>query len=312
MSPISPSNTPSFSESQTHTEHLHLPTSPPATQPHSSTIEPLGQRRSSRELRLPSHLSDYVCNLPNLKCNSIFSLHALFSQNNHIAPDDLHPNSQHVVRNICHDREPTSYEEAAMYPAWQSAMTQEFEALYANNTWDLVPLSKEKQAIGCRWVYKVQHKEDGSIERYKARLIVKGYTQQVGIDYTETFSHVVKMTTVRRLVGKLNFLTNTRLDIAYGVQHLSQFMQEPREPHLHATYHMLRYLKKDPTLGLDFSNASDLSITAYCYSDWVACPDSRRSVSGYIVLLGGSPVSWKSKKQETISLSSAETRVQST
>ncbi|XP_019263435.1 PREDICTED: uncharacterized protein LOC109241170 [Nicotiana attenuata] len=110
----------------------------------------------------------------------------------------------------------------------------------------------------------------------------------------------------RRLVGKLNFLTNTILDIAYGVQHLRQIMQDPREPHLHAAYHMLRYLKKYPTLGLYFSNASDLSITAYCDSDWAACPDSRRSVSGYIVLIGGSPVSWKSKKQETISLSSAE------
>ncbi|XP_070029701.1 uncharacterized mitochondrial protein AtMg00240-like [Nicotiana sylvestris] len=96
----------------------------------------------------------------------------------------------------------------------------------------------------------------------------------------------------RRLVGKSNFLTNTRLDIDYGVQHLSQFMQDPRKPHLHAAYHMLRYLKKDPTLGLYFSNASDLSITAYCDSDWAVCPDSRRSVSSYIILLGGSPVSW--------------------
>ncbi|XP_019229309.1 PREDICTED: uncharacterized protein LOC109210365 [Nicotiana attenuata] len=110
----------------------------------------------------------------------------------------------------------------------------------------------------------------------------------------------------RKLIGKLNFLTNTRLDIAYGVQHLSQFMQDPREPHLQAAYHMLRYLKKDPTLGLYFSNADNLPLAAYGDSDWAACPDSRRSVSGYIVFLEGSPISWKSKKQETIFLSSAE------
>ena len=115
----------------------------------------------------------------------------------------------------------------------------------------------------------------------------------------------------RKLIGKLNFLTNTRLDIAYGVQHLSQFMQEPREPHLQAAYHLLRYLKKDPTLGLLMSSTNDYQVQAFCDSDWASCPDSRKSVTGYIVLLGSSPVSWKSKKQETISLSLAEAKYRS-
>lgn len=110
----------------------------------------------------------------------------------------------------------------------------------------------------------------------------------------------------RKLVGKMNFLTNTRIDIAYSVQHLSQFLQSPREPHLKAAYHVLRYLKADPCLGIFLSNSTDCSVTAYCDSNWASCPDSRKSVSGYIVLMGDSPISWKSKKQTTISLSSAE------
>ena len=96
-----------------------------------------------------------------------------------------------MIHNVSHDIEPTSYEEAILNPAWQAAMKQEFDALHANNTWELVKMPKEKNVIGCRWVYKIKHKADGSIERYKARLVVKGYTQQVGIDYNETFSPMV-------------------------------------------------------------------------------------------------------------------------
>ncbi|XP_049342680.1 uncharacterized mitochondrial protein AtMg00810-like [Solanum verrucosum] len=59
-------------------------------------------------------------------------------------------------------------------------------------------------------------------------------------------------------------------------------------------------------MGIFISNKPDLTITAYCDLDWAACPDSRKSVSGYLVLMGDSPISWKSKKQATISLSSAE------
>jgi len=131
------------------------------------------------------------------------------------------------------------------------------------------------------------------------------------LDYTEKLKAtdgklLSDPTHYRKLVGKLNFLTNTRMDIAYSVQHLSQFMQTPREPHLRAAYHVLRYLKQDPTMGIFILNKPDLTISAYCDSDWAACPDSRKSVSGYLVLMGDSPISWKSKKQATVSLSSAE------
>lgn len=87
-----------------------------------------------------------------------------------------------------------------MNPAWQATMNQEFETLHANQTWDLVSLPIEKKPIRCKWVYKIKYKSDGSIKRLKARLVFKGCTQQPGIDYTETFSHVIKMKNVRSLI----------------------------------------------------------------------------------------------------------------
>ena len=78
---------------------------------------------------------------------------------------------------------------------------QRLAALDANETWDLVPLPKGKNVIGCKWVYKVKHNGNGSISRYKARLVSKGYAQTYGVDYEETFSLVAKMATICTIIA---------------------------------------------------------------------------------------------------------------
>lgn len=80
-------------------------------------------------------------------------------------------------------------------------MLKEFTALEANHTWDIVPLPLHKKLISCKWIYKIKQKSDGTIERYKARLIIRRDTQKEGIDYTETFSLVVKFTTIKCLLS---------------------------------------------------------------------------------------------------------------
>ncbi|KAL8107165.1 hypothetical protein AgCh_023827 [Apium graveolens] len=419
-------------------------------------------RQSTRISKKPSYLNDFVC-------NTFVQADSSPHWCNLVQYDSLPRLQKCLITKICDIHEPSSYVKASVHPLWVEAMSKEISALNTNNTWELVDLPKGKKAIGSKWVFKVKLKSDGSLERCKARLVAKGFNQRYGIDYEETFSPVVKMSTIRclidvaaskrwplyqlyvnnaflhgdlveevfmkvpegvpnpdnkskndyslfirhtgsliclaavyvddiiltgtdsqgithlkqhlnsefgikdlgvlnyflgievsylpsgiflsqkkftnellaeypfsvntkasillpstlklsawdgdllpnpelyrSLVGKLNFLTHTRPDLAYAVQSLSQYMQQPRQPHLAALKHTLCYVNH--TIGQGILLKADANITLQALSDsgWAACVDSRKSVTGYILLLGSSSVTWKSKKQTTISRSSSE------
>ncbi|KAJ0581064.1 putative RNA-directed DNA polymerase [Helianthus annuus] len=93
--------------------------------------------------------------------------------------------------------EPTSFTVANKSPEWRHAMAEEFHALHKNGTWSLVPYVKNTNLVDCKWVYRLKTDAQGKLTRYKARLVAKGFHQQPGIDYHETFSPVVKATTIR-------------------------------------------------------------------------------------------------------------------
>ena len=97
--------------------------------------------------------------------------------------------------------EPRTYRKANIDPLWQKTMVEENQALISKHTQDLVNLPPNKYVVGCKWVYKIKTRADGSIEKYKARPVAKGFTQKYGIDYEEIFAPVARLTSVLSLIA---------------------------------------------------------------------------------------------------------------
>nr|XP_016489332.1 PREDICTED: uncharacterized protein LOC107809250 [Nicotiana tabacum] len=97
--------------------------------------------------------------------------------------------------------EPTCFSSAIKDHKWRDAIVEEFNALLKNQTWTLVPYHLHMNVIGNKWVYRVKQKANGSLERYKARLVAKGYNQQKSIDFSETFSPVVRPSTIHLVIS---------------------------------------------------------------------------------------------------------------
>ncbi|KAI5344630.1 hypothetical protein L3X38_012507 [Prunus dulcis] len=112
---------------------------------------------------------------------------------NHVSTEKLPEPLKAFVHQLSAIHIPTKVSEALKDPKWVQAIKEEMKALEKNQTWTLETIPRGKKTIGCRWVFTIKHNADGSIERYKARLVAKRYTQTYGIDYEETFAPVAKL-----------------------------------------------------------------------------------------------------------------------
>ncbi|CAM8998803.1 unnamed protein product [Rhodiola kirilowii] len=471
--------------------------------------------RGMRVKHKNTRLNDYVVYTtmaktpPSPLLSSSSSDMATYPIANYLSCDRFSSKHQSFIAAITVQVEPQTFAEAVRDGRWRLAMRSEIDALVLNHTWDLVDLPPGKKAIGCRWVYTIKFHSDGTIERFKARLVALGNRQKEGVDYDETFAPVVKMTTVRlflkvaavkqwevhqmdvhnaflhgdleeevymklppgfhndtgvekvcklkkslyglkqaprcwfsklatalkvygftqsksdyslfslvrdgmqlyvlvyvddllvggndsgaihrfkeylsecfrmkdlgalkyflgievarsfegfylsqrkyacdivvecgllgskpfatpveqhhhltsigddyhdnpegyrRLVGRLVYLMNTRPELSYIVHVLAQFMQRPQKKHWNGALRVVRYLKGSPGQGILLSSFGDLRLSAYCDADWQACAITRRSLSGFAVMLGDSPIAWKTQKQRVVSRSSAEAEYRS-
>ncbi|CAM8959948.1 unnamed protein product [Rhodiola kirilowii] len=151
-------------------------------------------RKSSRISKPPLWTKDYIC-------NTVFNRSSPHQMHNFVSYSKCAPHHATFALQISSIQEPTSYTQASKDAQWVEAMHKEIKALEGNNTWVLTDLPKNKTVVDCKWIYKIKYLSDGSIERLKARLVARGFTQVEGLDYHETFAPVAKMTTVRCLLA---------------------------------------------------------------------------------------------------------------
>lgn len=117
---------------------------------------------------------------------------------------------------------------------------------------------------------------------------------------------LVNASAYRSLVGSLRYLTNTQPDIVFGVGFISRFMETPSQDHLQAAKRILRYVKGTQSHGLFYTSAKTCNLVGYSDSDWAGDVEDRKSTSGFVFHMGSSVVSWSSKKQQVVALSTTE------
>jgi hypothetical protein len=116
-----------------------------------------------------------------------------------------HSQKQHasvsLMTRVLETCDPVTYSDAQGQPEWEKSMQYEMDSLLKNHTWDLVPQPQGKNIVKCRWVYKTKFTFEGVVECHKSHLVMKGFSQQEGIEYTKTFSLVAKMNYVQMILS---------------------------------------------------------------------------------------------------------------
>jgi hypothetical protein len=108
--------------------------------------------------------------------------------------------------NFVIDLEPSTFDEAAKHKVWKDAMIEEYELILKNDVWEVVPGPQGKSVVTSIWIYKIKHAADGSVEKFKARFVARGFSQKEGIDYEEIFAPVSRYTSIKIIISLASVL----------------------------------------------------------------------------------------------------------
>ncbi|CAH9145017.1 unnamed protein product [Cuscuta epithymum] len=182
-------------------------------------------QRQTRIRKFPKHLENYEIDLPPSLNHSLPTANSadstVYPLSNFINYEKFSLTHKAFLAAITSRDEPKYFSQAVQDPIWREAMQKEITALEENQTWILVNLPAGKRIVDSKWVYKIKYKPNGEVERYKARLVARGFTQVEGVDFHETFAPVAKLVTVRCMLAvaaKRNWVVH-QLDVNNAFLH---------------------------------------------------------------------------------------------
>jgi hypothetical protein len=175
-------------------------------------------------------------------------------------------------------------------------MESELQSIEDNKTWTLCRPPRDRRVIGTKWVYKTKRDGNNNFLRYKARLVAKGYSQIVGLDFEETYAHVVRIDSVRCLFAIAAFFG---LHIVH-VDAKTAFLNGES-----------RYLKYSHRYSITYGRAPNLNILGYADADWESDENDRTSFTGYVFMINNGAVTWTAHQQSSVALSTMEAKYMS-
>ncbi|GKB12368.1 retrovirus-related pol polyprotein from transposon TNT 1-94, partial [Tanacetum coccineum] len=216
--------------------------------------------------------------------------------------------------------EPRNVKEAMTDPGWIDSMQEELIQFKRLDVWELVPLRDNIKPLTLKWLFKNKLGEENTVIRNKTRLVVRGYHQEEGIDFEESFASVARMEAIRIFLAYAahkSFIV-FQMDVKTAFLHAKEGslwvkastkgMAQPTEKHLKEVKRIFCYFRGTINMGLWYMKDSGFELIRFSYADYAGCRDSFKSTSGKTQFLGKNLVTWSLKKQDCTTLSTTEAK----